>query len=321
LCHPWRRRKQPVPQAVWTGSISFGLVNIPVKLYVATSPKDVRFHQFEGGTGRRIRYRRMAAGAAPEDLDDAMTERLRDEGDEASSPRPDVVAPPTEAPPETEVSWDEVVKGYEIEPGRVVTVSQEELREISPERSRVLEVEQFVDLEDIDPVYFEKSYYVVPQHGEESERPYSLLLWAMREANRVAIGRFTLRTKDHLSAVRPAEDVLMLHTLFYADEIRERKEVWTPRLDKPGDRELRLAHQLVEALEGKWDPSGYRDTYRERVLELLESKSEKAFVVQEEAEEAPASKIADLMEALKESVEAAREARQGTRRRPKRRAR
>ena len=310
-----------MPQAVWTGSISFGLVNIPVKLYVATASKDVRFHQFEGGTGRRIRYRRVAAGPMPEISDDSVTERLPESPEASSESEAGEATRASAEGPEADVSWENVVKGYEIEPGRVVTVSQEDLREISPERSRILEVEQFVDLDDIDPVYFEKSYHVVPQYGEEAQRPYSLLLWAMRESNKVAIGRFTLRTKEYLSAVRPGDEGLMLHTLFYADEIREVKEVWRPRAEEPPERELRLAHQLIEALEGKWDPSGYRDTYRERLLELLESKAEEAFEVHEEEGEAPISKIADLMEALKQSVEAAREAREDSGAKPKRRTR
>jgi DNA end-binding protein Ku len=310
-----------LPQAVWTGSISFGLVNIPVKLYVATASKDVRFHQFEGGTGRRIRYRRVATGSSSELPDDAVEARFPEAPDAPSALEPDAPTQPSETTPEPEVSWDNIVKGYEIEPGRVVAVSEEELRQIRPERSRVLDVEQFVDLHDIDPVYFEKSYYVVPRQGEEAERPYSLLLWAMQVSNKAAIGRFTLRTKEYLSAVRPAEDVLMLHTLFYADEIRNVKDVWTPRTEEPPQRELRLARQLIEALEGTWDSTGYRDTYRERVLELLDSKAEKAFVVDEQAEEAPASRIVDLMEALKESVEAAREAREGAGDKRRRRAR
>jgi DNA end-binding protein Ku len=310
-----------LPQAVWTGSISFGLVNIPVKLYVATASKDVRFHQFEGRTGRRIRYRRVATGPPPELPEDAVEAGLPQAPDAPSAVEPDEGTQPSETTREPEVSWDNIVKGYEIEPGRVVTVDDDELRRISPERSRVLDVEQFVDLHDIDPMYFEKSYYVVPQHGEEAERPYSLLLWAMQVSSKVAIGRFTLRTKEYLSAVRPAEGVLMLHTLFYADEIRNVKDVWTPRTEEPPDRELRLARQLIEALEGKWDSSGYRDKYRERVLELLESKAEKAFVVDEQEEEAPSSRISDLMEALKESVEAAREVREGASDKRRRRAR
>ena len=298
-----------MPPAVWTGSISFGLVNIPVKLYVATASKDVRFHQFERETGRKIRYRRVATGPEPAIPDDE-TGGSPAPGTEASPPsRQTVEASRDEPTPEPEVSWENVVKGYEIEPGRVITMSSEELRQLEPERSRVLDVEQFVDLHDIDPVFFEKTYYVVPQFREGAERPYSLLLRAMQNSNKVAIGRFTLRTKEYLAAVRPAEQVLMLETLFYADEIRDVKDVWTPRTEEPEERELRLAQQLIEALEGRWDPSGYRDAYRERVPRLLNSKSGKAFVVREQPEEVPGPRLTDLMDALKESVDAVRVAR------------
>jgi DNA end-binding protein Ku len=304
-----------MPPAVWTGTISFGLVNIPVKLYVATASKDVRFHQFERGTGRKIRYRRVAAGPEPGMPDQEIGSSAPAATEASSVSESTGDASPT---PEPEVTWDEVVKGYEIEPGRVVTVSPDELRQLEPERSRVLDVEHFVDLHEIDPVFFEKSYYVVPQFREEAERPYSLLLRAMQISNRVAIGRFTLRTKEYLAAVRPTEQVLMLETLFYADEIRDVKDVWTPRIEEPQERELRLAQQLIEALEGHWDPSGYRDAYRERVLQLLDSKAEKAFVVREEQEEVPGTRLVDLMDALKQSVDAVRDARGNKGKRKKR---
>ena len=304
-----------MPQAVWTGSLSFGLVNIPVKVYVGTAPKDVRFRQFEAGTGRRVRYQRVASGPP--------AETSSDRGEEVTGPSPTPPAPTrsqeklvsAEAGNEPEVAWENVVKGYEIEPGRVVTLTPEELLQVAPERSRVLEVEQFVGLQHIDPVYFEKSYYVVPQPGAGAERPYSLLLRAMEASNKVAIGRFVMRTREYLAAIRPAEDVLMLQTLFYADEIRDVKEVWSPVVEEPADRELRVARQLIEALEGDWEASRYRDAYRERVLDLLRSKSDEAFAVPEQEEEEVASRLGtvDLMEALKRSVEAASGKRAGKR--------
>jgi DNA end-binding protein Ku len=194
-----------MPQAVWTGSLSFGLVAIPVKLYSATAPRDVRFHQYEAGTGRRVRYRRVAAGPPPEP------------------------PPVPERSDQPEVPWEDVVKGYEIEPGRVVTVTPDELMQVAPERTRVLEVEEFVDLREIDPIHFEKSYYVMPQPGAGAERPYRLLLRAMETTGKVAVGRFVMRTREYLAAVRPGPDVLVLETLFFADEVRDPKEIWTPR--------------------------------------------------------------------------------------------
>jgi DNA end-binding protein Ku len=308
-----------MPQAVWVGDLSFGLVNIPIKLYAATSPKRLRFHQYEAGTGRRIHYRRVATGATSDEIQPPA------EGSE-SEPAPPAVAPPLSDEPEparlvgptdaedsvgeTEVPWEAIVKGYEVEPGRVVTVDPEELESVAPERSRVLEVEQFIDLQDIDPVHFEKSYYVIPQRGGVTERPYWLLYRAMEEAGKVAIGRFVMRTKEYLVAVRPAEHVLMLETLFYADEVRDPKEFWISSMEEPSDRELRMARQLLEALEGEWEPDRRPDEHRQRLLELLHSKLEDAVIVPETEVETPVTPVSDLLETLMASVEAAKQARE-----------
>src|SRR5918996_499405 len=257
-----------MPQAVWVGDLSFGLVNIPIKLYAATSPKRVRFHQYEAGTGRRIHYRRVAAGTTTDEIQPVGEDPEPAPAPPATAPPPSDDQEPTwvvdqmgaeDSGGDTEVPWESIVKGYEVEPGRVVTVDPEELESLAPERSRVLEVEQFVDLRDIDPVHFEKSYYVIPQRGEVTERPYWLLYRAMEEAEKVAIGRFVMRTREYLVAVRPAEHVLMLETLYYADEVRDPKEVWVPSIEEPSERELRLAHQFVESLGGGWEPDRHRD--------------------------------------------------------------
>src|SRR5918992_3193990 len=192
-----------MPQAVWTGTLSFGLVNIPVRLYTATSPKRVRFHQYEAGTGRRIRYRRVVEGSPSEDISWSADEPELETDESLPEPEPSQHAEPSDWEEETpdgegydeeiEVPWEEIVKGYEVEPGRVVTVDADELESVAPERSRVLEVEQFVDLNAIDPVHFEKSYYVAPQRGTATERPYWLLYRAMEDAGKVAIGRFVMR--------------------------------------------------------------------------------------------------------------------------------
>jgi len=307
-----------MPQAVWTGSLSFGLVNIPIKLYSATSPKDVRFHQYEGGTGRRIRYRRVAEAPAPEpppETPPATSSRSRLEppmrGRESTPERPS-----SDEPPRPEVPWEQIVKGFEIEPGRVVTVTSDEFLSLAPERTRVIEVEEFVDLHEIDPVYYEKSYCVVPGRGAGAgagaERPYWLLARAMESSGKVAIGRFVMRTREYLAAIRPAHDVLTLETLFFADEVRDPMEIWSPAVEEPSEREVRMARRLIEALAAPWDPSRHRDTQRERVLELLRGKVGQAFVVPEEAgEEVRGPSATDLMAALKASVEAAREARSG----------
>lgn len=307
-----------MPQAVWVGQLSFGLVNIPVRLYTATTPRRVRFHQYEAGTGRRIRYRRVAEGPAPDDTvwpgDDAESrpdgppeaEGVSEESEQAW----DAPGERDDSDGEAEVPWEEIVKGYEVEPGRLVKVEPEELESIAPERSRVLEVEQFVDLSEIDPVFFEKSYYMVPQRETATQRPYWLLYRAMEEAGVVAIGRFVMRTKEYLVAVRPAEHVLMLETLFYADEVRDPKEVWMPAIDEPSQRELGLAQQFLESLSGQWEPARHRDEHRERLLDLIHSKAGTAIATPEIDEGAPVSPAIDLMEALRASVEAAKRARE-----------
>ncbi|MDQ3767276.1 MAG: hypothetical protein M3346_08030 [Actinomycetota bacterium] len=321
-----------MPQAVWTGQLSFGLVNIPVKLYSATAPKNVRFHQYDAQTGRRIRYRRVASGPAPEHIAPAEHESPaeqappRFDGTEPEpSPGPLGSEPPREMPrtevtgePREEVTdqaregtnvpWGEIVRGFEIEPGRVVTVTPEELVSVAPEQTRSLEVEQFVHLKEIDPVHFDKSYYVVPGYGVGADRPYWLLYKAMEAAAEVAVGRFVMRTKEYLAAVRPGEHLLILETLFYADEVRDPKQIWMRPSEGAPERELRVARQLIEALAGEWDPARHRDEYRERLLELLRSKVDDAQVIPEPQEELP-SPVVDLMEALKASVEVAKLAR------------
>jgi DNA end-binding protein Ku len=314
-------------QAVWTGDLSFGLVNIPVKLFTATSPKRVRFHQYEAGTGRRIRYRRVAEGPpsldryAPSEQDEPEFEQWDpevrgvpedskepDETDEMDVGESDEDAPDDSAET-SEIRWEEIVKGYEIEPGRVVTVDTDEIESVAPERSRVLEVEQFVDLESIDPIFFEKSYYVVPQRGAVTERPYWLLYRAMEATGKVAIGRFVMRTKEYLVAVRAGEHALILGTMFYADEVRDPKEAWVPSIEEPSERELQLARQFIDALTGEWEPARHRDAHRERLLDLLHSKAGEAAIVPEIEDESPVTPATDLMEILQASVDAARRAR------------
>jgi DNA end-binding protein Ku len=304
-----------MPQAVWTGDLSFGLVNIPVKLYAATSPKRVRFNQYEAGTGRRIRYRRMAEGPISADARPASSEAesARTDSEQISEDLPSAVEPSEAADDslqDSEVPWDEIVKGYEVEPGRIVTVDQEELESVAPKPSRTIDVERFVDLHEIEPVYFEKSYYLVPQRGQGTERPYWLLYRTVQDARKVAIGRFVMRTKEYLVAVRPGEHVLMLETLFYEDEVRDPKELWIPSIEEPSERELEVARQLVETLVGEWDPARTRDEHRERLLALIYEKLDEAIEQPEPAAEDQTATVSDLMEALLNSVDVAKRARE-----------
>ena len=251
-------------RSVWRGTLSFGLVAIPVSLYPATEAKDVRFHLFDR-QGRRVRYRRVVdAGpsGAPQEVDDVeavaeATEREPAEGRD----EPDGAA-------ETEVAYEDLVRGYEVEPETYVFLETEEIERARPSPSRVIDLEHFVRLEDIDPVFFEKAYYVAPGRG--AEKSYGLLLRTLKETGRVGIGRFVLRTKPHLVALRPMEDALALETLYFGDEVRDAR----PLVGEVGradvtDREVDVSKLLVEALAMEWDPSVFADEYREGLLRMI----------------------------------------------------
>ena len=287
--------------AVWTGTLSFGLVTLPVRLYPATQPKDVRFHLYDR-EGRRIRYQRVVeAGAEPASDRNELppSDAAADEDTPAREERSG-----TTASVEKPVAWDEVVRGVETDEGELVTVPREELERIRPERSRSIDIQDFVELEQIDPVYLDKSYYAIPM-TPEATKPYVLFHHAMREAGRIGIGRFVLRTKPHLVAIRPMEKVLAVETMFFGDEVRDPADL-APDLDgvEVDDRELDLAVTLIETLKTDWDPDAYADTYREDLLHML---AERAPTKRAADEPSPAggSAVEELMAALKESVAAA----------------
>ncbi|HZR11699.1 MAG TPA: Ku protein [Acidimicrobiia bacterium] len=256
-------------RAIWSGSITFGLVNVPVKLYTATQPKDVRFHQFEKGSGKRVHNKRVAEGT------------------------------------DKEVAYDDIVKGYEVHKGEFVIVTPDELEAVAPGRSSTIDIEDFVDLTDIDPIYYERTYYVGPAN-DAAARTYRLLVDAMADTGKAAIGRFVMRTKEYLAALRADGGLLVLETLFFADEIRDARDaVGAVKRAKVGDRELRIARQLIDSMATEWDPTRYADTYRERVLDLIERKAKgEEIVVSEPEQRAP---VLDLMAALEQSLDAARE--------------
>lgn len=259
-----------MPRAIWSGAISFGLVNVPIKLYSATSPKTVRFHQLHDRDGVRIQQKRVC----PADGE--------------------------------EVPYEHVVKGFEIAPDRYVIVRQEELDALDPRHTKTIDIEAFVELSEIDPVYYDNAYHVAPATG--GAKAYALLLRSMEEAGKVAIGRFVLRTRQQICALRPANGVLTLSTMLFGDEVNSPE-----RLDEleglseveANDREVAMAGQLIESLSTPFDPSAFRDEYRERVLELIERKAAgEEIAVQPAAEAAPA--VPDLMAALEASVAAVR---------------
>ena len=262
-----------MPTAVWTGTLSFGLVAVPVRLVPATEPKDVRFHLYDRA-GRRVRYERVV-DPGPEGREEPEEPRRERCGSlpMEREPEPEARGRETSDPTPEPVAWDEVMRGRENEHGEVVMLSRDEIEQVRPQRSRSIDIEDFVDLADIDPVSFEKTYYAVPQ-SLEAAKPYVLLHRAMREAGRVGIGRFVLRTKPHLVAVRPMRDVLAVETLFFGDEVRDPTAL-VPGLDgvEVDDRELELALRLIETLKTEWDPAAYADTYREELLRILSEKT------------------------------------------------
>jgi DNA end-binding protein Ku len=258
-----------MPRAIWSGSISFGLLNVPVKLYSAVSKQTVRFRELREGDGSRIRHKRVA----------------EEDGEE--------------------VPYDKIVKGYEITPDQYVIVSRDELEEIAPERTRAIEIKDFVDLDEIDPIYFEHPYYLGPDKG--AERAYQLLVQAMEEQRKVAIARFVLRNKEHLAAIRPMGDVLTMATMRFADEVvspDDLDDVVQEKQGKVEKRELDMAKQLIESLSTDFDATQYEDEYREQLLDLIERKAKGEEVVTAEAEEPKPTKAPDLMAALEESLAA-----------------
>jgi DNA end-binding protein Ku len=258
---------------IWSGVISFGLVSIPVGLYTATKEHEVSFHQFQRGTGDRIRYQRV-------------NERTG-----------------------KEVEFGEIVKGAEVGDSRYVMIDSDELDAIAPGRSRSLDIHTFVDRTEIDPVYFQKTYYLGPS-SPEAAKAYALMRDALADSNRVAIGTLVMRGKEYLTAIRSDQDVLVLETMFFADEVREPKEQLdgVPARAKAKPQELAMAMQLIDSMAGSWRPDDYRDTYTDRVKDLISAKKKGEEVTVAEA--APeATNVVDLMSALQASVEAAKQGR------------
>ena len=262
-----------MPRAIWSGAISFGLVSVPVKLYTAVSRKSVRFNQIDAKTNSRVKQKRVNA-----------------EGEE--------------------VSYDQIVKGYEISKDSYVIVTEDELAALAPKASRMIDISDFVDESQIDPVFYDSAYFLVPD--ELARKSYTLLSRAMEESGRVAIATFVMRTKQYLVAIRPTEGRLMMSTMVYADELVSPEEI--PGLEElseieVSEAEMAMAGQLIESLAGDFEPNEYRDSYREQVLDLLEQKASGEIRSIEAAPAAEEAAVLDLLAALEASVSAAKEAR------------
>jgi DNA end-binding protein Ku len=252
----------------WTGWISFGLVNVPVKAYTAVRDHTLHFHQLDKKSGARVEYRKVSSKSG------------------------------------RELEADDIEKGYEVSKGRYVVIDEDEFDELRPRSTRTIDVTDFVELAAIDPIYYEKTYWLGTDGEAAASRAYRLLLAAMEKTQRVAIGSVVMRNKQYLAAIRPVDGALVMSTMRFADEVVPRSEIdGIPSANaKPSDDERRLAIQIIEGLAADWDPRRYHDTYTEQMQELIEAKAKgKEVTLEPEAE--PPSNVVDLMEALKASVE------------------
>ncbi|HVX33422.1 MAG TPA: Ku protein [Solirubrobacterales bacterium] len=255
-------------RAIWSGNISFGLLNVPVRMYSAVARRNIALREIRESDSARIKHRRVAEGT------------------------------------DEEVPYDEIIKAYELTPGQYVPLTKDEMAALAPEKTRAIDVQDFVDLDEIDPMYFDSPYYLGPAEG--AEKAYGLLKRAMKASGKVAIARFVLRNKEHLAAIRSDGNVLTLTTMRFADEVVpvDELEILPDKAQKPAKREQEMAEQLIESLSTDFEPAAYHDEYREQLLALIERKAEGKEIVAAEAEAPKATKAPDLMAALEESIAA-----------------
>ena len=255
-------------RAIWSGTISFGLLNVPVRLYSAVARRNIALREIRESDSARIKHRRVAEGT------------------------------------DEEVPYENIVKAYELSPGQYVPLGKDEMAALAPEKTRAIDVQDFVDIEEIDPMYFDSPYYLGPAEG--AEKAYSLLAAAMESSGKAAISRFVFRNKEHLAALRASDGVLTLTTMRFHDEVVPPGELDVVPDKKPevAKREREMAEQLIASLSTEFDPDQYRDEYREQLMALIEQKAEGKEIVAPEAEEPKATKAPDLMAALEESIAA-----------------
>jgi DNA end-binding protein Ku len=255
-------------RAIWSGTISFGLLNVPVRLYSAVARRNIALREIRDSDSARIKHRRVAEGT------------------------------------DEEVPYENIVKAYELSPGQYVPLGKDEMSALAPEKTRAIDVQDFVDIEEIDPMYFDSPYYLGPSEG--AEKAYSLLAAAMESSGKAAISRFVFRNKEHLAALRASDGVLTLTTMRFHDEVVPPGEldVLPDKKPKVAKREREMAEQLIASLSTEFEPNQYRDEYREQLMALIEQKAEGKEIVAPEAEEPKATKAPDLMAALEESIAA-----------------
>lgn len=264
-----------MPRPIWSGSISFGLVNVPVKLFSAVNRKTVHFNQIDSRTGSRIKYQKVSAADG------------------------------------TEVPGEAIVKGYELPTGQYVLVDDAELGSLDPEASRTIDIEEFVELDQIDPIFYDNAYYVAPDKA--TIKPYALLARAMEETGKIGVARFVMRSKQYLCAVRPKDGKLMLSTMVYADEVNDTADIDEFEAVEAAEvsaKELTMAKQLIESLATDFEAGQFEDTYRIKVLDLIERKAAGETGLVEVPELEAADTVVDLMAALEASVAAAKASRQ-----------
>jgi DNA end-binding protein Ku len=265
-------------RSIWTGTVSFGLVNVPVKAYTASHDHEVHFHQLEKKTGARVRYQKVSE----------KTEKVLDA--------------------------DDIELGYEVRKGEYVTFDRDELDAMQPESTRTLEVSDFVELTDIDPIYYERTYWLAPD-GEAATRAYRLLLAVMEDEGRVGIGTVVMRNKQYLAAIRPLDGALAMSTMRFADEVVPKSEIdGIPRRGKVDAKEVKLAKQIVDALTTDWNPAAYKDTYTDELRAVIRRKAKGETVTTEEPREERTTNVVDLMAALQRSVDDAKSGRKSGRR-------
>ncbi|HEX6754609.1 MAG TPA: Ku protein [Mycobacteriales bacterium] len=258
-------------RAIWKGAVSFGLVSIPVKLYTATEERDISFHQVHREDGGRIRYKRVC----------------QIDGEE--------------------IPYSEIAKGFELPSGETVVITDEDLAELPLATSRVVEVLSFVPLEQVDPIYFAKSYYLEPD--KTATKPYVLLRDALSQADSVALVKVAIRTRETLATLRVRDGVLVLETMVWPDEVRSPDFGFLDEDVTTRPQELAMAESLIESMSGDFDPEQYHDEYREALQQVIEAKVEGREVVEQPVQEEETGSVVDLMAALRASVDAAKKTR------------